>query len=518
MSTNKSIAKSAGIIGSATLLSRILGFTRDIIFAALFGTGVYAQAFVVAFRIPNLLRDLIGEGATNAAVVPVLVEELTHNGRQEFLKLANILLNLMLIILTLLTVIGVVFSKPIVMAIAPGFIADPGKFEITVALTRVMFPYLIFVGLAAYGMGVLNSVKHFTAPALGTSMLNISLIICMFLWRQDVAGLAIGVLIGGLLQILIQIPPLLKNGLCFDQRSILHPRVKKIARLLVPRIFGSGVYQINVFVSTILASIGKVAGEGAIAALYFSNRILQFPLAIFAIALAQAALPTLSEHVANKEMDKFRGSINFLLRGVAFILLPSSAGLIALSQPITKTLLERGAFGLYSTSITSSALFFYAFGLFAYGAIKILVGAFYSMQDTSTPVKVAAFSLVVNIVLNVALMYPLKVGGLALATSIAGILNASILFVLLRKRLGTLDEKILFLSFAKILGASFLMGLFTFYINRILNNLIISSSIIASVFILAITIISSIVFYMGLSYILKIRELRELREWILKKK
>jgi putative peptidoglycan lipid II flippase len=518
MSTNKSIAKSAGIIGAGTLLSRVLGFVRDIIFAAFFGTGIFAQAFVVAFRIPNMLRDLIGEGATNAAVVPVLVEELTHKGKKRFFELANILLNLVLVVLTLLAIAGFIFSRPIVIAIAPGFLADPLKLGVTVDLTRVIFPYLIFIGLAAYGMGVLNSLKHFTAPAFSPAMLNVSLILCMFIWKQDAMGLAIGVLLGGLLQVILQVPPLIKKGFSFRQKKIMDPKVKRIGRLLLPRVFGAGVYQINVFISTILASIGSVVGEGAVAALYFSNRILQFPLAIFAIALAQAALPTLSGHAAAKEADKFRHNMNFLLRSIFFILLPASAGLIALSVPIIKTLFERGAFGIYSTDITSSALIFYAFGLLAYGAIKILVNGFYSLQDTKTPVKVAAFSLVVNIILNVVLMFPLKVGGLALATSISGTLNALILFVILRKRLGSFDEKSLLNSLLRISAASFAMGIFAFHINRYLGRIFTSALPFNQVLNLLITMSGSFIFYLLACHILNVKELKELKQWVLKKR
>ncbi|MFH1868055.1 MAG: murein biosynthesis integral membrane protein MurJ [Candidatus Omnitrophota bacterium] len=518
MSSNKSIAKSAGIIGSATLLSRVLGFVRDIMFAAFFGTGMYAQAFVVAFRIPNLLRDLVGEGATNAAVVPVLVEELMHKGEKQFWKLANILLNILLLILTALTVMGVLFSRPMVVAIAPGFLADPAKLNVTVALTQAIFPYLFLIGLAAYSMGVLNSLKHFTAPAFGPSMLNISLIICMLIWRADIIGLAVGVLLGGLLQVLMQIPPLLKKGAVFDQKQFMHPQVKKLGRLLLPRVFGTGVYQINVFISTILASIGGIVGEGAVAALYFSNRIMQLPLAIFAIALAQAALPTLSGHIATNQMDKFRNAINFLLRGVSFVLLPASAGLIALSSPITETLLQRGAFDKYSTAITSSALLYYAFGLLAYGAIKILVNGFYSMQDTKTPVKVAAFSVGVNIILNLIFMFPLKVGGLALATSISGILNAVILFVILKRRVVTLHEAKLFRSLVKIIIASALMGLFALWFYNYLSSVFTSSASLSSIINLLVSIAGSIIVYIAASYLLQIEELKEIKRWVLRKR
>jgi len=518
MSTNKSIAKSAGIIGAGTLLSRILGFMRDIVFAAFFGTGIYAQAFVVAFRIPNLLRDLIGEGATNAAVVPVLVEELTHEGKDAFWKLANILLNLVLVVLVGLTIIGVLLSKPIVVAIAPGFLQDPIKLDVTISLSRAIFPYLIFIGLAAYGMGVLNSLKHFTAPAFGMALLNVSIIICMLVWRQDVVGLAAGVLIGGFLQVLVQIPPLIRNGIIFTQKSFTHPKVKKILKLLVPRIFGTGIYQINVFVSTVLASIESIVGAGAVAALYFSSRIWQLPLAIFAIALAQAALPTLSSHIATNDIDKFRSAMNFLLRGVCFILLPATAGLIALTVPIIKTLFERGAFGAYSTNITSYALLFHSIGLLSFGAIKILVNGFYSMQDTKTPVKVAAVSLVLNVTLSLLLMYRLKLGGLALANSIAGIFNATLLFIVLRRKIGGFYDKNLLDSFLRILAASAAMGIAAFFLNRYMVYLVPNASTLGSVFILLGCISFSIFFYIGVCHLLQISELKEIREWILKRR
>jgi putative peptidoglycan lipid II flippase len=517
MSTNKAIAKSAGIIGFATLVSRVLGFVRDIIFAAFFGTGIYAQAFVVAFRIPNLLRDLIGEGATNSAIVPVLVEELNQNGKESFWKLANILLNLMLVVLTVLTVIGFLFTRPIVFAIAPGFFEDSFKFEATVALTRAIFPYLIFIGLTAYGMGVLNSIKHFTAPAYGTSLLNVALIICMFIWRQDIIGLAAGVLLGGALQVLVQVPVLLKSGIIFSESGFMHPQVKKILRLLIPRVFGSGVYQINVFISTVLASIGRIVGEGAVAALYFSNRIMQLPLAIFAIALAQAALPTLSGHVVNKNEEDFSRTMNFLLRGVFFLLLPASAGLIALSNPITKILLQRGAFGSYSTGITSSALFFYSFGLLAYGAIKVLVNGFYAMQDTKTPVKVAAVSLLVNVVLSIMFMFKLRVGGLALANSLSGILNALVLFFMLKKKAGTLYEKMLVVSLIKITAASAITGIVAYSAYAYISGLVPEGTAFSIVSLVS-AIAAAIASYMISCYVFHIREFKELKFWISRKR
>jgi putative peptidoglycan lipid II flippase len=340
----------------------------------------------------------------------------------------------------------------------------------------------------------------------------------MFIWRQDVVGLVTGVLLGGCLQIIIQIPPLLKKGIVFNETRLFHPQIKKIARLLIPRVFGAGVYHINVVIGTQLASIERIVGEGAVAALYFSSRIWQLPLAIFPIALAQAALPTLSSHIAARQADKFRSSINFLLRSVSFLMLPASAGLIALSFPITRVLFQRGEFGAYSTQITSYALLFYSIGLFSYGVIKILVNAFYSMQDTKTPVKVATLSLGVNVILSIMLMFRLRVGGIALANSVSGIFNAAMLYIILKRKIGAFDGKGLLGSFFRILAASVLMGIFVFLLNR---HLVLFFSTPKTAYLAAALIISmaaGILFYIIVCHILQIEELKELRIWLLKKR
>ncbi len=374
MSKNKHILKSAGIIGSLTVVSRVLGFLRDILIAKFFGTARYAQAFVVAFRIPNMLRDLIGEGATNAAFVPVLSEYSATKKKEEFWHLANVLLNVILIVLAGVTLLGVIFAPLIVRLIAPGFIGDPEKFRTTVYLTRFMFPYILLVGLLAYSMGVLNSLRHFSVPAFAPAILNISIIVCVLLRQGSVSALATGVLIGGVVQLLVQLPVLFSRGFKFNFRSgVRHPAVKKIGTLLVPRIYGSCVYQINIFINTMLASLSHIVGAGGVAALYYANRIFQFPLAIFGIAVAQAALPTMSREALESGLLKLKETLSFSLRAVNFIMVPASLGLIMLSRPITSALFERGEFGGYSTFITAQALMFYSIGLFSYAGIKIHV-------------------------------------------------------------------------------------------------------------------------------------------------
>ncbi|MCX5716443.1 MAG: murein biosynthesis integral membrane protein MurJ, partial [Candidatus Omnitrophica bacterium] len=504
MSTNKSIAKSAGVIGAFTLLSRILGFVRDIVIAGFFGTALYAQAFVVAFRIPNLLRDLVGEGAVNAAFVPVLTETITKKGKAEFFKLAQVLLNILVVALIVLTLAGVILSPLLVKLIAPGFMADKEKFDMTVMLTRVLFPFLLLVGFWAYAMAVLNSLGHFAAPSLGPCVLNLSMILCASWFGENILGLAAGVLAGGLLQFLIQIPPLyLKGWRARLTPEFRHPEAKKIGILLIPRAAGACMYQVNVFVSTILASLSNIVGEGAVAALYYANRIWQLPLAIFGIAIAQAALPAMSRHAAQNDTEKLKHTLLFSMRALFFILVPSSIGLMVLSEPITRLLFQRGAFTAYSTRITADALFFYAVGLIACGGIKVLVSAFYSLQDTKTPLKAGAAALVVNVLLNLMLMGPLKAGGLALANSLASILNCAVLYIALRNKIGQLGISTVWDSLVKILAAGLVMLVAC-------NFVLVKTNVIAA-------IPAGIIAYLLTCFLLKSSELKEILSWVLRK-
>lgn len=514
MSTSKSIAHSAGIIGIFTFLSRILGFIRDIIIAQIFGTGLAVQAFIVAFRIPNLIRELIGEGATNAALVPVFSEYLIQKKREQLWSAINTLLVIFFSALLLITVLGVIFAPGIVKFIAPGFLGDIRQLELTVWLTRIMFPYLILIGLTAYGMGILHTFRSFITPALGPCLLNVTLIsaalFLRFYFPDPIYALAYGVLLGGLLQLMAQIPPLYRRG--FSVRNFRlnfrHPAVDKASRLLLPRAFGSIIYQLNVFIDTICASLSFIVGEGAIAALYYANRITQFPLAIFGIALSTASLPIMSRQAAQRDINKLKETLSFSLRNIFLIMLPSSIGLLVLSHPITKVLFERGSFSNYSTLITSWALLFYSVGLTAYGGVKILSACFYSLQDTRTPVKVAAACLVINLVLNIILMWHLKVGGLALASSIAAIINFLLLWRRLEKKLGKLDYRTINNSFLRILLASTIMGAgVTFLWNNLLGG-------VDEVIRLALVIVSAIAIFILSCMVLKVEEIRGLLKWI----
>lgn len=518
--TNRKLIRSTGIIGFATTTSRILGFARDILFARLFGTNIYAQAFVVAFRLPNMLRDMVGEGATDAALVPILTEYRHTRSQEEYWEVARVILNLMLTVLVVLSVMGVVFAPLLVRIIAPGFIRSPEKFATTVFLTRMVFPYILLLGMVAYSKGVLNSFHHFTAPAFAPVVLNITMILALLVLCPiiGVKGLIAGVLLGGIFEVLMQVRPLRKKGFRFDGPfRLAHPIARRIGKLLLPRALGTAVYQLSVLVDTVLASLAWIVGPGGVAALYYSNRLVQLPLAVFGISLATAALPKMSKEIASNDMTALKNTVSFSLRTVFTIMIPASVGLIVLADQIVRVLFQRGEFTAYSTAITQSALFFYAFGLSAYAGIKILVSTYYSMGDTRTPVKTASVSLAVNLLLNLILMWPLKIGGLALATSIAATTNFVILYILLTRRIGDIGTSGIILSLVKICASGAIMGVFTFAAARFF--LPVSGVSGLAVFLrLAATILASGIVYFVSAYAIGVEGVRKAWEIVVKKR
>ena len=437
---HKSLLRSAGIMGVATAASRLLGFVRDSLIAAAYGTSATAQAFVVAFRIPNLLRDLAGEGAANSAFVPVFSRVRTAEGKESWIALAHAVWSQMLICFLVVSAAGIVAAPWLVALVAPGFRHDPALQELTVRLTRILFPFIGLIGITTFSMGLLNSVHQFTLPGLGPVLLNLCMIAGIFLWKQDALGLAWGVIAGGVVQVAVQWPALAQAGVRLNLRFSSHPGVAEIRRLLVPRLIGTGVYQLSVLVDTIFASFQSLVGPGGIAALYFANRFLQLPMALFGISMAQAALPTLSRQAAAGDLAGVRKTCTVALRSSLFVAIPSAAGLIFLGHPIVRTLLEREAFTPESTVTTVWTLQWYALGLASMCAVKVLANTLYAFHDTWTPVRSAAVALAANALLNAALVWPMKLAGLALATSISSMANALHLYVAVRKRIGPFDE------------------------------------------------------------------------------
>jgi len=510
MSINKSIAKSAGLIGFATLCSRLLGFARDVVIARLFGVYVYAQAFVIAFRIPNLFRDFVGEGATNAAFVPVFTQYCAKHTREEFWELANVVLNLLLIILMAITLLGIIFSPLIVRLIAPGFISDPHKLETTIRLNRIIFPYILLISLAAYSMGILNSLKHFAVPAFAPCLLNISIIVFALLFGEGIKGLALGVLVGGVMQLAVQIPILYKKGFRLTLfKKFQHPAAKIIGRLMLPRMLSSCIYQLNNFVDSIFGSLAWIVGEGGVAILYFAYRLILFPLGIFSTALSQAILPTFSDQALEDNYDRLKQTLTFSLRANFFVMLPASVGFMVLARPIIWTLFGGGRFDVHSVNITAHALFFYSIGLFAYGATRILQSCFFALKDTVTPTKIAALALGINVFLNSVLMYPMKINGIALATSISGITTFLALFFILKKRLSLFNIRAIFDSFLRILAASLGMGLVCYFVSGISINKYLN---------LSLSISCGVLSYALFCFIFRVSELRDLWRWLANKR
>jgi len=454
------VARAAGTIGLFTLLSRVLGFVRDMVVARTFGATLAADAFFVAFRIPNLFRELLAEGTMSAAFVPVFTEKLTRGTKQQARDLAARVFTLLLVAVVAVACLGAAAAPLVVRVMAPGFAASPEQEALTVLLTRVMFPYLVFIALSALAMGVLNAHRDFALPALAPVFFNLALIGAA-LWLSPrlpvpAMGLALGVLVGGAAQLALQLPGLKRRGmlprLAWAPKD---PDIRRIGRLMVPVVFGLSVTQVNLLVNTLLASF---LAEGSVSYLYYGMRLIHFPLGIFGVALATAILPTLSARAAVGDLGGVRTGVVDGLRLVLFVTVPAMAGLMALRVPIVSVLFERGAFDARATAGVAQAVLAYATGLWAFAAVRIVAATFYAMKDTATPVRAAAAAMVANVALNLALMGPLRHGGLALATALAAMLNLGLLLFALKRRLADLALASLLPGLARTVAAAAVMA------------------------------------------------------------
>ncbi len=467
MENNQKVGKAASAVGGMTMVSRLLGLIRDLVIAMKFGATASADAFFVAFRIPNVQRKILGEGAVTAAFIPVFSEIRNQKGEQEAWEMSANLFNILLTLLVTSSLALALLAPFVIMVFAPGFIDTPDKFDLTVLLTQWMAPYLIFIGLAVFCMGILNTYNVFALPALTPALLNICMI-CSGLFispllDEPILGLAFGVLAGGFLQFVIQFPSVIRCGFRFiPSIEWKNAEVIRIGKLMIPVIFGLAVYELNMLVDTLLASL---LPEGSISYLYYGNRLVQLPLGVFGVALGVAILPMLSSQAANKEFSEMIKTIAFGIRLILFITIPATLGLIILRFPIVNTLWERGEFARLTTEGTAIALLYYSMGLCAFCGIKVIAPAFYSLQDTRTPAKIGVYSMLINIVLNLILMGPLKHGGLALATSIAALFNVMLLIHFLRKRLGLMGGRKILASVIKLFIASVVMAIVTYLFN-----------------------------------------------------
>ena len=461
----RQILKSASIISIITIVSRVLGYVRDQRLTLLLGTSGLADAFVLAYRIPNLLRRLVGEGSMTASFIPVFTDYMRNRTRQETWEFANRLFWTFCLVLSALTVLGVIFS-PVFVRFFSMFGKNQVQFE-AIYLNRLMFPYILFIGMAAMAMAILNCFHIFGPPAATPIFLNVSFIVFSMaaVWRHfssPAAALAVGVLVGGIFQFFWQVPQLVKRGMNFKMDiSFSDPGVRRVARLMVPGFIGMGIAQINLLVDTIFAN-AKVMPEGSLVSLYVADRVTELVLGGYAIAVATAILPMMSHQAAAGDHEGMKKTFLFALRIVSFITIPAAVGLVILREPIVQVLFQHGNFVAESTRLTARALLYYSLGLPAFAAVKLIVPAFYSTQDTRTPVRVAVLAMLANVLLNVIFLFyffaKLKNGGPALASALAGYFNVFALFVIFRLRFGRLGTRDIAASLAKIAVCSGAMG------------------------------------------------------------
>jgi len=461
---SKALIKSTVVTGGMTFVSRVSGLVRDVLLARLIGAsaGVSADAFYVAFRIPNFFRRIFGEGAFSQAFVPVFVEydaRETEQARREFLESMTGVFSL---VLFAVTAAGVLAAPVMVMVLAPGFIDDTAKFDLTVKMLRITFPYLMFISLVAMAAGMLNARGRFGAAAFTPVLLNLCLIAAA-LWlapRMDepVIALAWGVFIAGVVQLGFQFPFLTRLRILPRPRLRgAHAGVKRVFRLMLPAVFGSSVAQINLLVNTLLASF---LVTGSVSWLYYSDRLMEFPLGVFGIALATVILPSLSRSHAQASTQEFSNLMDWALRWVFVIGVPATVALAVLAEPMLTTLFHYGAFTERDVHMSALSLIAFSVGLPAFILVKVLAPGFYARQDTATPAKVAVAAMAANIAVSLALVYPLAHTGLAAAVSVSAFVNAGLLYVLLRRQQVYRPGRGWPVFLLRVAAASTLMGAF----------------------------------------------------------
>jgi len=479
-----SVARNAGVISLAVTASRVLGLVRDQVFAALFGAGLQYDAFLTAFRIPNLLRDLFAEGALSAAFVTTFTQVQQTKGSEEAFRLSNRVATALMLVLSAICVVGWIFARSIVYWLAPGFYDVPGKAELTIHLTRIMIPFLLLIALAAKAMGILNARNKFAIPAIAPVFFNLGSVIGgLFLGftvgpslgLSPIEGMAFGTLVGGFLQFAVQWPSLRRAG--FRYRPMLDfydPGVRQIMRLMGPAIIGTAAVQINVFVNTNFASeiVDPATGavlNGPVSWLSYAFRFMQFPIGVFGVAIATAALPPLSRSTSNPDYVEFRQTLAHSLALVFLLCIPSAVGLVVLGRPIVALVFEHGKFTSFDTVQTANALAAYSLGLAGYAAVKVLSPAFYALNDARTPMLISVGSIVVNFVMNSLLVGPFGHVGLAFSTSTVALVNFLLLAVFMRRRLGRLGGRRLAATVFRVIAASCGMAAGAWFASELLS-------------------------------------------------
>jgi putative peptidoglycan lipid II flippase len=452
--------RAAGVIGVATIASRILGLAREIAFAGIFGANWVTDAFRIAYVIPYLLRRLLGEGAMSAFFVPVFTEQLETQGRDGAFRFTQTLYTLFLTCVLVVVILGVLAMPAIVAVIAPGFVREAPTFSLTTSLARIMLPYMLLMMTSALAMGILNSFYRFAVPACAPAVMNLFALASLFILvpifgetpQEQIYALTVGVLAGGVAQVLIQVPSLRRVGFRFRPRfDFRHPAIKKVGMLMVPALFSIGVVRINLLISTAAASF---VGVGVVSFIMYAERLLQFPMGVFGFSLANALLPRISRHAARGEIETFKDLLSFALRASFFISLPATAGLIVLGGPLVRVIYERGAFTPADTAATSVVLGAFAVGLFAFVGMQIITPAFYALKLPKEPIRGGVVALISNVLLTAALAFVLKGPGIALAISISTACTLAYLLHRLRRAVGPIGFRRIAVAALRFGGAS----------------------------------------------------------------
>ncbi len=516
--TSESLAVSATKVSSATAFSRILGLIREQVMAYLFGAGMATDCFVAAFRIPNLFRDLFAEGALSSAFIPVFKEKMVKEGKAEAFRLANLTISALILVVGIVTALGILFSPQLVYISAKGFASNPEKFGLTVELTRLMFVYLLLVSISAVCMGILNSAGKFGIPAMSPALFNIGAILSPILLYQyfdiPVYTLAIGVLVGGIGQLVFQIPSLLNIGFRFKFFvNLADEGVRRIVRLISPMILGLSASRINILVNTLLASM---LAEGAMSYLNYAYRLMHFPLGVFAVAVGTVALPKISGEVASNQFDQLARIFHESLSLTMFLVVPSAVYLAGFGSDLVRLVFERGAFSPEATVQTSYALLFYSLGLVGFAGVRVTAPAFYAMGDARRPMNYSIMTVALNIGLNFAFMPFWGFAGLAAATSAAGILNFLLLLFNLGKKIEGINIPGIFLGLFKIIMAS----VAAFFAVRLIDfpTLITVGGITGKILIVGGQVFGISVLYLFFAWVLRLNEIGRLLRLISRRK
>jgi putative peptidoglycan lipid II flippase len=513
---NKSIIKSTGVVAFFTMLSRIMGLIRDMVISSIFGANAFVDGFYVAFRIPNLFRRFVAEGCLTISFVPVYTEYLMTNNREESLKLAQKTLSMLILFLCAIVGLGIIFSPQIIHLFAYGF-DNSEQIALTINLNRLMFPYLFLISIVSFAMGYLNSHKYFFAPAFSPVLLNIGFITgALFIGRifkQPLYGLALGVILGGIMQFVLQIPYLIRAG--FKMKFSIdfsHPGIRSIFKMMLPALFGIAVYQINILMSTMLASM---LPEGSISYLYYSDRLTEIVLGVFVVSLGNVLLPELSGFAATKNFSKIRDLYLSSVKAVLFICIPACIALMSAGLPIVSVLFKRGNFSASDAEMTFKALFYASLGIPSISILRITVPAFYSLKDTKTPVFTSFLSFIINIGSGYFLMQTsLKHGGLTLGLSIASTVQMLILVIAMQKKIGSIGAGQLILPVLKYLFSGIIMALFIYFIGLKINWF--NDAFLKRLVFLIIIIITGLAVYFLTCFLLRVKEIDILKSLISK--